>query len=242
MAKPKISDDSQIAGQLARAMEAHPHCKTQTALAAKSGVSQASIGRILRGESVPGAVVLERLATALEISVEQLLGHSSDEPRVSIRPVLTWEHPDELPPGEFALIRRLSVKLSAGNGNDHIEAEPDETLQPQAFRADWIRKMGLKPGKLASLTADGDSMADRIQDGDALVVDLSQKNVIDGKVYAIWYNGGERVKRLFCLPGGGLRIFSDNQVAYPPIDLQQGSLAHVHIIGRVVHVAGEGGL
>lgn len=241
MAKPKISDDSQIAGQLAQAMESHPHTKTQTALAARSGVSQASIGRILRGESVPGAVTLEKLAKALDVSVEQLLGHAAPA-KVAARPVLTWEHPDELPPGDFALIRRLSVKLSAGNGNEHIEARPDEDLQPQAFRADWIRKMGLKPGKLASLTADGDSMADRIQTGDALVVDLSQTDVIDGKVYALWYDGGERIKRLFRLPGGGLRIFSDNQAAYPPIDLPQTSLEHIHIIGRVVHVAGEGGL
>lgn len=222
-------------------MEEHPHIKTQTALAAESGIAQSTVGRILRGEAVPGAANLDKLAKALGVPVGRLMGHDA-EPRIAARPVLTWEHPDELPPGEFAMIRRLSVKLSAGNGNEHIEAVPDDTMQPQAFRADWIRKMRLRPDKLASLTADGDSMEDRIQDGDALVVDLSQTEIIDGKVYALWYDGGERIKRLFRLPGGGLRIFSDNQVAYPPIDLPQGSLAHVHIIGRVVHVAGEGGL
>lgn len=239
MSKPKISKDSQIAAQLARAMEAHPHAKTQTALAAKSGVSQATVGRILRGEAIPGASTLEALARALDVSVEDLLG--DDAPKVAARPILTWEHPDELPPGEFAMIRRLSIKLSAGNGHEHVQAFPDDTMQPQAFRADWIRKMGLKPGKLASLTAGGDSMAERIQDGDALVVDLAQKEIIDGKVYALWYDGGERVKRLYRLPGGGLRIHSDNP-RYSPIDLAPAEREHIYIIGRVVHVAGEGGL
>ena len=139
------------------------------------------------------------------------------------------------------MIRRMAVKLSAGNGHEQIEVAPDEALQPQAFRADWIRKKGLKPAKLVSLVADGDSMADRIQHGDSLVVDSSQQDVVDGKVYALWYNGGERVKRLFRLPGGGLRIASDNP-HHQTIDINTGDLGHVHIIGRVVHVAGEGGL
>lgn len=240
MAKPKIDRNSKIANALACAMVAHPNGKTQTDLSLHSGVAQSTIGRILRGESVPGAAVLERLAHALDVTVQQLLGYD-DEPQSTGRTILTWEHEDELPPGEFALIRRLAVKLSAGNGHEHVEAAPDESLQPQAFRADWIRKMGLKPHKLASLSADGDSMAERIQHGDALVVDLSQRDVVDGKVYALWYNGGERVKRLFRLPGGGLRIASDNP-SHQTIDIHSGDLGHVHIIGRVVHVAGEGGL
>ncbi len=215
MSKPKIKKDSQIAAQVA------------------------TVGRVLRGEAIPGAGTLEALARALDVSVEDLLG--DEAPKVAARPILTWEHPDELPPGEFAMIRRLSIKLSAGNGHEHVQALPDETLQPQAFRADWIRKMGLKPGKLASLQADGDSMEDRIQGGDALVVDLAQTDIIDGKVYALYYDGGERVKRLYRLPGGGLRIQSDNG-KYAPIDIPADAREHIHIIGRVVHVAGEGGL
>ena len=239
MAKPRIGADHRIAEALARAMAAHPHIKTQTALAGESGVAQSTVGRVLRAEAIPGAKVLEALAKALGISVEQLL--DGGEQRVAVRPVMTWEHPEELPAGEFALIRRLQVKLSAGNGHEHVQASPDESLQPQAFRADWIRKMGLKPGALASLTADGDSMEPRIQHGDALVVDLSQREIVDGRVYALWYDGGERVKRLYRVPGGGLRIASDNP-RHQTFDVPAAGLDHIHIIGRVVHVAGEGGL
>lgn len=84
-------------------------------------------------------------------------------------------------------------------------------------------------------------MEERIQHGDALVVDTSQTDVMDGKVYALWYDGGERVKRLYRLPGGVLRIQSDNP-KHPTIEVPASEMEHVRIIGRVVHVSGEGGL
>jgi phage repressor protein C with HTH and peptisase S24 domain len=158
----------------------------------------------------------------------------------TMQPILAWEHPDDLPPGEYVLIPRLDVHLSAGTGKDQVEIEFLEKL-PQAFRADWIRAERLKPGKLACLNASGTSMEPTIWDGDSLVVDTSQRDVIDGKVYALWYEGGERVKRLYRLPGGGLRIKSDNP-QFETIELNADGVGHVRIIGRVVHRSGKGGL
>jgi hypothetical protein len=83
----------------------------------------------------------------------------------------------------------------------NIEFNRGETL---AFRTDWIRKMRLNPSKLVSMRVYGDSMEERLHDGDAVVIDTSQIEVLDGKVYALWYDGGERVKRLYRMPGGGL--------------------------------------
>lgn len=165
---------------------------------------------------------------------------TANAPTPSMQPILAWEHPEDLPEGEFVLIPRLGVHLSAGHGCEQVEIELLEK-QPQAFRADWIRKKHLQPQKLASMTADGDSMEERIQHGDALVVDTSQTDVMDGKVYALWYDGGERVKRLYRLPGGVLRIQSDNP-KHPTIEVPASEMEHVRIIGRVVHVSGEGGL
>lgn len=157
-----------------------------------------------------------------------------------LQPILSWEHPDDLPPGEFVMVPRLSIQLSAGNGHEQIDIEFTKAT-PQAFRADWIRDQRLKPNKLAAMTASGESMEPTIFDGDSLLVDTSQNNVTDGKVYALWYDGGERVKRLFRLPGGGLRIQSDNQ-RHPTIELQADHIEHVRVIGRVVHRSGRGGL
>lgn len=191
----------------------------------------------------------EQYAKAAEVtgrSVDELLGLAKDSDKTravsspSMQPILAWEHEDDLPPGEFVMIPRLGVKLSAGNGNEQVEIEFVEK-QPQAFRADWIRQKRFKPAKLASMTASGESMEPRIFDGDALVVDTAQQHVVDGKVYAIWYDGGERVKRLYRLPGGGLRIRSDNP-SYESIELTAEQQDLIRVIGRVVHIAGDGGL
>jgi phage repressor protein C with HTH and peptisase S24 domain len=157
-------------------------------------------------------------------------------------PILAWDYEDDLPPGEFVMVPRLDVKLSAGNGTGHNQVEIEFARQaPQAFRAEWIRAQHLKPKKLAAMTASGDSMEPSIYNSDSLLVDTGQVEVLDGKVYALWYDGGERVKRLYRMPGGGLRIKSDNP-AYDPIVLGPDYAGHVRILGRVVHRSGMGGL
>lgn len=161
-------------------------------------------------------------------------------PSYGLEMILAWEHPDDLPPGEFVMVPRLDVHLSAGGGRDQVEIELTKE-NPQAFRTEWIRLMRLKPAKLAAMRASGVSMEPTIHDGDSLLIDTSQTSVVDGKVYALWYDGGERVKRLFRLPGGGLRIKSDNP-EHGSIELGPDYAGHVRIIGRVVHRSGVGGL
>ena len=134
------------------------------------------------------------------------------------------------PEGEFVFVPLLDVRLSAGHGVEQVEIYSDET-RPLAFRADWMRQMRLKLGRLLAMWAKGDSMEPRIQDGDALVVDQAQTQVVDGGVFALWYEGGERVKRLYRLPGGRLRITSDNP-SYGPIELSAEETELVRIIGR----------
>lgn len=162
-------------------------------------------------------------------------------PVIHARPVVAWESEEDLPAGEFLLIPSLDVRLSAGHGAEQLPDIHLDEGRPVAFRADWIRKARLRPASLVCMVADGDSMEPRIQHGDALVVDTSQTAIVDGGVYALWYEGGERVKRLSRLPGGKLRIASDNR-AYDPITLPPEELEYVRIIGRVVHVSGQGGL
>lgn len=159
----------------------------------------------------------------------------------SLRPILVWEHPDELPEGEYVFVPRLNIQLSTGHGREQIDVDLIKD-KPQAFRADWIRELRLKPAGLASMRVTGDSMEPRLYSGDAVVVDTADTEVLDGKAYALWYDGGERIKRLFRLPGGGVRIVSDNRDKYPSIDLSADQCQHVRIIGRVRHVASTRGL
>lgn len=226
--------------------------KNQSELADKVGISRASVSAWFTGETkaLEGAN-LAKAAEALGVTPHWLATgeHRVQEPTSAygMAPILAWEHDGDLPAGDYIQIPGFEVQLSAGKGDEqrnmgfqfHIEFLKAE---PLAFRADWIRRMRLNPSKLASMKVVGDSMEDRLHDGDAVVIDTSQVEVIDGKVYAIWYDGGERVKRLFRRPGGGLLIRSDNETKYPPITLTADETETVRIIGRVVHISGEGGL
>jgi phage repressor protein C with HTH and peptisase S24 domain/DNA-binding XRE family transcriptional regulator len=179
----------------------------------------------------------------VEVPEEDLpAGHKASEPAPAygMAPIFAWEHEDELPPGEYVMVPRLDVHLSAGNGKDQVEIDLSRQ-SPQAFRAEWIRERKFKPKRLAAMTASGNSMEPAIHHGDSLLVDTSQTEVVDGRVYALWYEGGERVKRLFRLPGGGLRIKSDNP-EHGAIELGPEYTGHVRVIGRVVHRSGTGGL
>jgi phage repressor protein C with HTH and peptisase S24 domain len=211
----------------------------------ENGRHEPSYSQLLKIEMLTG-YALSRSAAAVDGVL--LIGsrHQVMEPPApfpSMEPILAWQHEDELPAGEFVLVPRLDVHLSAGHGagSSQVEIQFDEA-QPQAFRAEWIRQQHLKPRKLAAMTARGNSMEPTIHDGDSLLVDTSQVEVIDGKVYALWYEGGERVKRLYRMPGGGLRIRSDNDREHPEILLGADYTGHVRVIGRVVHRSGTGGL
>lgn len=163
-------------------------------------------------------------------------------PSIGLAPIAVWEHPEELPEGQFIKVPRLNVHLSAGNGHgEHLDIDLERN-DPQVFRAEWVRRERLKPGALASMYARGISMEPRICDGDSLLVDTSQQTIIDGKVYAVWYAGELRVKRLYKRIDGGLTIHSDNDRDFPRIEVTPDQMEHVRIIGRVVHMQGTGGL
>lgn len=236
---------------------ARAHAKlSQEKLGEHLGVTKGNVSAWENARHEPGFSQLRRIAAftgyKLSVSAGEVddmqppsgpppeLNEHGEEYFPSLQPILSWEHADDLPPGEFVMVPRLDVKLSAGNGHEQVQIEFVKAL-PQAFRAEWIREKRLHPNKLAAMTASGDSMEPGIFSGDSLLVDTSQVEVQDGKVYALWYDGGERVKRLFRLPGGGLRIKSDN-MDHPTIEVPQRDIEHVRILGRVVHRSGDGGL
>ena len=81
----------------------------------------------------------------------------------------------------------------------------------------------------------GSSMADKIQDGSLIGVDRGKIHVIDGEIYALEHDGMLRVKYLYRLPGGGLRLRSHNAGEYPDelFTAEQIHEQHIHILGWV---------
>lgn len=64
------------------------------------------------------------------------------------------------------------------------------------FKASSLQKKGLFANKLSVFYGSGDSMLPRIQDGDALLFDMSDTKPRDGHIYIVKYDGGYYAKRL----------------------------------------------
>jgi len=81
----------------------------------------------------------------------------------------------------------------------------------------------------------GNSMADKIQDGSLIGVDRGRVSVIDGEMYALEHAGMLRVKYLYRLPGGGLRLRSHNAGEYPDeiFSAEQIQTQNIHVLGWI---------
>ncbi|MFJ3484567.1 helix-turn-helix transcriptional regulator [Pseudomonas sp. NPDC090202] len=81
----------------------------------------------------------------------------------------------------------------------------------------------------------GNSMADKIQDGSLIGIDRGRVHIIDGEIYAIEHDGMLRVKYLYRLPGGSLRLRSHNAGEYPDeiFSAEQIQEQNIHILGWI---------
>ncbi len=78
-----------------------------------------------------------------------------------------------------------------------------------------LQSMNIHPDNAMCMAMVGNSMAEKVQDGSLIGIDRGQTRVIDGEMYALEHSGMLRVKYLYRLPGGGLRLRSHNHGEYP---------------------------
>ncbi|WP_162581844.1 S24 family peptidase [Variovorax sp. PBS-H4] len=152
-------------------------------------------------------------------------------------PARAWEHPAQLPEVYTVFIPRFDVG-QAPDGQVTIKLV---TTEPQAFDAAFIKADQLQPTKLGYIEKSDDSMHPTIERGDKCVVDISQTQIVDGRTFAVYYDGACRLRRLFRLPGGGLRIEADNP-RHAPITVPPEMASSITVLGRVVLRTGRGGL
>ena len=214
---------------------------SQTELARKMDLPSPSIiNQHVRGIKNIGEKFARKYEIYIPLPAFELDSSSFGEVRIEparVRRPIIWDAEETLG-AEFVFVPRLEVKASAGNGK--IIWQVEEKGQKQAFRRAWIERLGLSPESLATISADGSSMAPRIEDGDSLTINLHDHTVASGKVYAIALGDELFVKRIFKIPGGGLRIVSDNpdKTRFPDWDLLPDNVESMRIIGRVVAVSG----
>ena len=122
---------------------------------------------------------------------------------------------------------RGNVELGCGSG---ATSNADFVSDTVGLDIKFIRNLGGNPNNISIVKAKGDSMSDRIEDGDSLIVDESKVNIINGRVYAIVYD-----TELFCkqLDRKGNKItatsFNKN---YEPFVIDQ--TKQFSIVGQVI--------
>lgn len=84
--------------------------------------------------------------------------------------------------------------------------------------------------------AKGDSMEPTIMGGDSLLVDKSKRNIYDGRIYCIRYEGDLYAKRLQKVPPTKIKVVSDNQAKYDSwyVDYSKDINFDFEVIGEIL--------
>ncbi|MDT8422090.1 MAG: helix-turn-helix transcriptional regulator [Desulfuromonadales bacterium] len=198
--------------------------KKPHAWAASVGIPAATFSRIWNDGG--------QLRSDLLISISEKCGVSIDWLLTGEGPMRRDEQPVAATAGldqdEFALVPRYAVEVSAGGGSVlEDDGKPFELL---AFRRAWLKKLGLIVERLALVTARGDSMEPTLADGDVLLIDIHQVNIVDGAIHVLRNNGGLLIKRLQLGLGGQVIVRSDNPI-YSALETTRDQL---DVVGLVV--------
>lgn len=187
------------------------------------------------GTSPKGANLIA-LAELLKCTPEWLL-NGDIEPKVTAESNAEWHAGFDLWDGdtplrddEVALPFYREVELAAGNGSTFVQENGGCKLR---FAKSTLKKSNVDPQHAACVTVSGNSMLPVLRHGTTVGVDTSKKNIVDGEMYAIDHDGMLRVKMLYRLPGGGIRIKSYNNDEFPDEFIQPEKMADIKIIGWV---------
>lgn len=131
----------------------------------------------------------------------------------------------------YTLVPRYDVQASAGGG---AFVHSEQIVDHLAFKTIWVKKeMGLDPNHLTLITAIGDSMEPTVKEGDLLLIDHRQNQVIEDAIYVLRMDDHLIAKRLQRALDGTIYIRSDNPV-YKELTVTKDNLADLHVIGRVI--------
>ncbi|WP_339091152.1 S24 family peptidase [Variovorax paradoxus] len=140
-------------------------------------------------------------------------------------------HPD------LTSIRKVTLRLQAGVNGFAVEPLDEIDGPPIFFRNDWMQQRGFKPYHLISIKVRGQSMEDKLFEGDMVVINTADTEPRDGDVFAVNYEGEAVIKRMK-RERGSWWLSSDNvdKARYPDKECTGNACI---IVGRVIHKQSE---
>lgn len=190
---------------------------------------------VSRREAIRGVEVLVRDRETV------LMGE--DGGGVTLRDKSAYDHPDLIPisswddetpvdEDEVEVPFLREVELSAGSGRTVIEESSKAKLR---FGKMTLRKHSVQFDQAVCVPVHGNSMEPVLPHGSTVAINKAATSVVDGKMYALSHAGHLRVKTLYRLPGGGIRLRSFNRDEHPDEEYSAEQMREneITVLGRV---------
>lgn len=217
---------------------------TQAELAERAGIKQSSISEIERGLTKTSSHLL-RLAQICQVDPFWLSeGYAAVAEKIDAgyknffaadaeltSGLALWDEGDPLENDDCEVPYYAEVEFAGGNGMTEVMEIADRRLR---FSHATLKSAGVSPDAAACARIRGRSMERLILDGATIGFDLLDTSIIDGEIYAFNHEGMLRVKYLQRLPGGGVRIRSENSDEFPDEVMSAESFRNeIKMLGRV---------
>ncbi|RZG74698.1 helix-turn-helix transcriptional regulator [Acinetobacter sp. WCHAc060033] len=192
--------------------------KTQGDVADAAGIRQPTYQALEAGKTKKSAYLPE-IAKFLGVDVDWLkngtVKATPSKPRdgqpmmdVKFRGVEFWDGDTPLNEDEFEVPYYKDIELTGGCGSFE---QHDDGRRRIKYGKTAAYSSGASQTQSICMTLVGDSMEDRISAGSMIAVDLSKRDIREGKIYAFRHGQLLRVKYLIPKPDGGLIIRSHNK-------------------------------
>ncbi|WP_315809432.1 helix-turn-helix transcriptional regulator [Pseudomonas sp. C9-3] len=224
--------------RIARAIQASGKSKSE--VAKLCGVAPSAVTQWISGESKTlKAESVFALAKATGFRAEWLATGLGAERAIDERQgvqgeviglVSAWEADDPLDDDEVELPYYAEVEFAAGDGMTEVVEIAGRKLR---FSKDTLKAAGVEASSAACARVKGRSMERLILDGAAIGFDTSFTHIVDGEIYAFNQDGMLRVKYLYRMPAGNVRVRSENDDEYPDEILSPEQFAEIKMLGRV---------
>lgn len=187
-----------------------------------TGKSVSHIYKICRGVSRPSMVYVQELYEEFKVDLNWLLTGEESQGQQSA---------GELPNKDLVFAPMFDVQASAGYGS---MVNSEEITDSFGFNKSWLSsQLRVSSDNIAFVTVSGESMQPTLDDGDMILVDLSQRRVQHEDIYLLQTDGSLMTKRLKQERGGELKVISDNP-EYPTWTLAPSEDDQSQVVGKVV--------
>lgn len=161
--------------------------------------------------------------------------NGQSNPQIShpdIIPISPWDDDTPVDDDEVEVPFLREVELSAGSGRTVIQ---ESTRAKLRFGKQTLRKHSVQFDQAVCVPVHGNSMEPVLPDGSTVAINKAATTIVDGKMYALSHAGLLRVKTLYRLPGGGIRLRSFNRDEHPDEEYTADEMREneISILGRV---------